>query len=142
MSASEQTEVTERSHPCPKCKKPLHRIEGKMGPFWGCTGFPSCRTTLNDIAGKPSTEINEHYRCPICTRRMVRADKGRGDYWFCSGYYKGCKIILQDANGSPEATHRCPDCDNLLVKRQGKNGMFWGCSDFPRCKTTLSAKSF
>ncbi|MDD9889128.1 MAG: topoisomerase DNA-binding C4 zinc finger domain-containing protein [Gammaproteobacteria bacterium] len=134
--------MTERSHPCPKCKKPLHRIEGKMGPFWGCTGFPSCRTTLNDIAGKPSTEINEHYRCPICTRRMVRADKGRGDYWFCSGYSKGCKIILQDANGSPEATHRCPDCDNLLVKRQGKNGMFWGCSDFPRCKTTLSAKSF
>ena len=141
MAAPEQA-TTERTHYCPECKKPMRRIEGKMGPFWGCTRFPECKATLNDVAGKPSTEIDEHYRCPICTRRLVRANKGQWDYWFCSGYSKGCKITLKDENGSPEAAHRCPSCGNLLVKRKGKNGMFWGCSDFPHCKTTLSEGSF
>ena len=138
MTASETEATTERTYYCPECNKPMRRIDGKMGPFWGCYGFPKCRTTLNDVAGKPSTEIDEHYRCPICTRRLVKANKGKGDYWFCSGYSKGCKITLLDNNGVPEPAHRCPSCGNLLVKRKGKNGMFWGCSEFPRCKASYS----
>ena len=138
MKTSETEATTERTYYCPECKKPMRRIEGKMGPFWGCCGFPECRTTLNDMAGKPSTEVDEHYRCPICTRRLVKANKGKDVYWFCSGYSKGCKVTLADNNGVPEPAHRCPNCGNLLVKRKGKNGIFWGCSEFPHCKATYS----
>ncbi len=127
-----------RVHYCPECKKPLRRIEGKMGPFWGCTGFPKCHATLNDLDGKPSTEINQHFRCPLCTRRMVKADADRGKYWFCSGYSKGCKVTLRDDNGRPETAFRCPDCGNVLIKRQGKNGEFWGCKSYPDCTTSFN----
>jgi ssDNA-binding Zn-finger/Zn-ribbon topoisomerase 1 len=106
-----------------------------MGPFWGCSTFPACKTTLNDVDGKPTTEINEEYRCPICTRRLV---KSTGDYWFCSGYSKGCKITLEDADGVPKTAFRCRECGSLLVKRNGKNGLFWGCSEYPECSATYN----
>jgi putative DNA topoisomerase len=138
MTASDEAALPQRTHPCPECKKPLRRIEGKMGPFWGCMGFPDCTITLNDVAGKPSTDIDEHFRCPICTRRLVKANKGKDDYWFCSGYSKGCKVTLADNDGTPETAHRCPSCGHLLAKRKGKNGIFWGCSEFPRCKSSFS----
>jgi putative DNA topoisomerase len=121
------------NHYCPDCKQPLRRIEGKMGPFWGCSGYPDCRTTVNDVDGKPSAEVDEHYRCPICTRQMVRASPDKGDYWFCSGYGKGCKVTLADHQGKPEAAYRCRECGNLLVERKGKRGSFWGCSTYPDC---------
>ena len=131
-------EATNRAHPCPTCKKPMGRIDGRMGPFWGCSDFPTCRTTLNEVDGRPSTDINPDYRCPLCTRKLVRADKAKGEYWFCSGYNKGCKVTLDDHEGRPKQAHRCKKCGQLLVKREGKNGAFWGCSSYPVCTASYS----
>ena len=138
MSEAERDAALSRFHYCPECKQALRRIEGKMGPFWGCSAFPKCRYSLNDVDGKPSTEIDEDFRCPICTRRLVRAEKDKGDYWFCSGYAKGCKTTLKDDHGRPQLTFRCPACGDLLVKREGKKGEFWGCNRYPECKTSFS----
>ncbi len=126
----------DKHYPCPECRKPMLRREGKKGPFWGCSDFPKCRATLNDLHGKPSTEINEDYRCPLCTRQMVKAEADKGEYWFCSGYSKGCKVRLADHNGAPEPAFRCRKCGNLLTKRKGKHGEFWGCRSYPECKAT------
>lgn len=125
-------------HACPTCKKPLRLLHGKMGPFWGCSGFPECKTTLNDLEGKPSKRINETFRCPVCTRRLVKAED---NYWFCSGYSKGCKVRIDDVNGEPAPSFRCGKCRSLLAIREGKNGIFWGCSDFPVCSITYSDKN-
>lgn len=38
---------------CPNCGKPMRSIDGKNGRFWGCTGYPTCSTTLPDDHGKP-----------------------------------------------------------------------------------------
>lgn len=130
-----------RVHFCAACKKPLRRIDGKKGPFWGCTGFPLCKTSLNDVDGKPSRDIDEHYRCPLCTRQLVRAAPEKGDYWFCSGFQKGCKVTLADHNGRPETAYLSHRCGHLLVKRKGKNGEFWGCREYPQCKTTYPDKN-
>lgn len=126
----------ESGFPCPECKKPLLRREGKRGTFWSCSGFPNCHVTRNDLNGKPATSDDERFRCPICTRPLVRADKERGDYWFCSGYSKGCKITVADEDGVPEQTWRCRECGSLLQKRQGKHGEFWGCSQYPECTSS------
>ena len=40
-------------HPCPTCGRPLRRRKGKNGFFWGCSGFPACRTTMEDRNGRP-----------------------------------------------------------------------------------------
>ena len=32
---------------CPDCGKDMKRRRGKTGEFWGCTGYPDCKKTLN-----------------------------------------------------------------------------------------------
>jgi len=44
--------------PCPECGKPLRRIKGKNGFFWGCSGYPECSETLPDVNGKPGDKKN------------------------------------------------------------------------------------
>ena len=39
--------------PCPNCGKPMVKRKGKNGYFWGCSGFPECKTTAKDNKGKP-----------------------------------------------------------------------------------------
>lgn len=38
---------------CPECQKILYRREGKKGFWWGCSGFPQCKTTFLDNKGAP-----------------------------------------------------------------------------------------
>lgn len=40
-------------HPCPACGKGLVARQGAKGPFWGCSGYPNCKTTYEDNGGKP-----------------------------------------------------------------------------------------
>ncbi len=37
---------------CPSCQKPMQLRKGKFGPFWGCTGYPGCKTIVNVGGGK------------------------------------------------------------------------------------------
>lgn len=141
-------ETPERVWLCPRCRKPLRRIQGKMGPFWGCTGWPGCEARLHDRDGRPSELPDERYRCPVCTRPMVRTEgrRRRGEaeeatagiqhYWYCTGYNKGCKVTLDDVAGRPADAWRCPRCGHLLRQRRGKHGVFWGCSQYPLCQAS------
>lgn len=137
----------QRTHYCSRCRSPMRRIVGKMGPFWGCTAYPACDKKLYDLDGQPSDTPDERYRCPVCTRPLVRAEakadagtEGRiGDvYWYCTGYNKGCKVTLPDDNGKPADAWRCPRCGHLLKQRRGKNGLFWGCSQYPLCTASFT----
>lgn len=139
---------------CPKCRQPMRRIIGKMGPFWGCTAYPECDARLYDKEGKPSETPDERYRCPVCTRPLARSDgskksesapdvateqaagAGKKAYWYCLGYNKGCKVTLPDDNGQPAKAWRCTQCGHLLKQRQGKAGLFWGCSQYPLCQAS------
>lgn len=38
---------------CPSCGKPMQRKKSSKGFFWGCTGYPKCKTTASDVKGKP-----------------------------------------------------------------------------------------
>lgn len=134
----------ERTYYCPRCRNPMRRIQGKMGPFWGCTGYPACDKKLYDKDGRPSDTPDERYRCPVCTRPLVRANKGvdkagapKADYWYCTGYNKGCKVTLADVDGKPTEAWRCLQCGHLLKQRRGKNGLFWGCSQYPLCTSSF-----
>lgn len=143
-----EPEIPKRVYYCPRCRNPMRRIIGKMGPFWGCTSYPACDKKLYDLNGQPSDTPDERYRCPVCTRPLVRAEGksaadaragvARGDYWYCTGYNKGCKVTLADNDGKPVAAWRCPRCGHLLKQRRGKNGVFWGCSQYPLCTASFT----
>ena len=151
--ATDSVTAPQRVFYCPRCRNPMRRIEGKMGPFWGCTTYPVCDKKLYDLDGHPSETPDQRYRCPVCTRPLVHvqakagaendADEAqarteREDYWYCTGYNKGCKVTLPDNNGKPADAWRCPRCGHLLKQRRGKNGVFWGCSQYPLCTASFT----
>ena len=97
-------------HPCPECGKPLRRIPGKSGHFWGCTGHPDCSVTLPDEGGKPGqrkpVETSAH-ACGTCGKPLIhRFKKGKAgyDFWGCSGFKDGCKTSYPNKGGVPDLT--------------------------------------
>lgn len=35
-----------RAPKCPKCSTTMRLVQGKRGPFWGCSRWPACHSTL------------------------------------------------------------------------------------------------
>lgn len=140
----EPAKPAQRAVACPRCRQPMRRIIGKLGPFWGCSAYPTCEGRLYDIDGKPSETPDERYRCPVCTRPLAKASADAssptGAYWYCLGYNKGCKVRLADDNGRPARAWRCPDCGHLLKQRKSRKGVFWGCSQYPLCQASFADK--
>jgi DNA topoisomerase-3 len=57
-SMEKKAPATVSEHSCPNCTKGLIRrkgkpYKGKDSYFWGCSGYPECKTSLFDKAGKP-----------------------------------------------------------------------------------------
>lgn len=94
-------------HPCPACGKPMRRIPGKKGFFWGCSGHPVCSQILPDDGGKPGKKTVQEvssFVCEKCSKPLVhRVKKGAGgfDFWGCTGFKEGCKATYENNNGSP-----------------------------------------
>lgn len=104
------TSAAESNTPvCPDCNKPmLKRISTKGrtkgNEFWGCSGYPKCKATLqidSDIPAKQlqvETIISEIPNCPKCNEPMIkRASKQAGsagkEFWGCSKFPK-CRGVV------------------------------------------------
>jgi DNA topoisomerase-3 len=44
---------------CPDCNSDLKQRDGKKGKWWGCTGYPNCKTTFADFKNKPVISKNK-----------------------------------------------------------------------------------
>ncbi len=56
--------ATMSEHLCPNCEKPLVRrkgkpYKGKASYFYGCSGYPDCKTTLFEKNGKPNYDTKK-----------------------------------------------------------------------------------
>ena len=97
-------------HPCPECGKPLRHRKGKNGFFWGCTGYPDCKTTLPDSRGKPGKEKTHSAKnsvnipvkvgdaCPQCqsgslVQRSVKSGKNEGKPFIGCTKFPQCKFF-------------------------------------------------
>lgn len=47
-------------HACPECQKPLVKRQGKTSVWWGCSGFPECKTQFIDKKGVPHKKQMKH----------------------------------------------------------------------------------
>ena len=67
---------------CERCGKPMVLRDGPHGPFYGCSGFPSCRQTRS-FEASPQTRP-----CPRCgTGHIVERKTKRGrPFEGCSAY--------------------------------------------------------
>ena len=85
-------------NPCPTCGKPLRRRLLASNPFWGCSGYPSCKTTLPDVDGAPGQRDDGAAQrvpatakaaspiCSDCGKPMLMRKGARGEFWGCSGF--------------------------------------------------------
>jgi DNA topoisomerase-1 len=88
------------TYPCPDCGKPLRRMKGPTGFFWGCSGYnDGCKATQQDVAGKPEAAPV----CPTCHVGKLRQIKGsKGLFWACSRFKEGCKATFENSRGRPK----------------------------------------
>lgn len=111
----DSTPVDEVKFPCPKCQKPLRKINGQKGAFWGCTSYPECKHTQPDDNGKPGMRASD-----------VKGVTARRD---------------RPPSSPPQRTARageaCPSCGKglLIAKTLRDSGKpFIGCNHYPQCK--------
>jgi hypothetical protein len=56
LAAGLASDPIDREAPsCPSCQAEMRRRRGQNGPFWGCSRFPSCRTTMPLTDGRSLT---------------------------------------------------------------------------------------
>lgn len=107
-----------QAHACPVCAKPMRSRNGPTGAFWGCSGYPECKTTLPDVDGKPG----ERQARPAAPAPMKQ---------------NTAPVAGQVEQG---AVLKCRACDRPMRLRQAANGPFYGCSGYPECRNTVSLK--
>ena len=97
-------------HACPDCGKTLRRRKGKNGFFWGCNGYPECKTTRPDNKGKPgkakpsiSEKSNNNKSkigdsCPQCptgtlVQRAIKDGKNTGKHFIGCTRFPECNFF-------------------------------------------------
>lgn len=94
----QQLELTEFM--CPACGKPMIKRVGRFGPFFGCSGYPTCKTIQPadrksglPLPPKPPAE-DTGLPCPKCHKKNILKRTGkRGDFLSCGGYPR-CRLTL------------------------------------------------
>ncbi|MDX1418480.1 MAG: type I DNA topoisomerase [Rubricoccaceae bacterium] len=92
---------------CPRCGKRMALRSGPSGRFWGCTGFPDCRTT------QPWVDP-QAVRCPACGegRLVERRSKKGAAFWGCTAF-PACK----HAQWAEPLPTPCPACSHAFLDR-------------------------
>lgn len=102
-------------HNCQKCGKPL-RHQVKEGPkgynFWGCSGFPKCKESYEDDAGKPGEKKRPKgppasgFICRKCSgplyRRQGTSEKTGKEYDFFGCAARSCGKTYPTRDGQPD----------------------------------------
>lgn len=122
---------------CPICGKALRRRKGKTGFFWGCTGYPECKTTFPDKGGKPDFKAKRSSAsgltatCPSCGKKLRQIKGKYGTFWGCEDR-DNCGATFPDHADKPVIV-KCPTCKKHYLKRlesrKKKGSFFWVCSD-------------
>jgi len=115
---------------CPVCGKPMIKRVGRFGPFFGCSGYPECKTiqaadrkTGEPLPPKPPP-VPTGLKCPKCHKKELVVRKGkRGDFLSCAGYPK-CRFTLQSEKleeyKAAAAAGQWPTADVLAKAKGGK----------------------
>jgi DNA topoisomerase-1 len=100
---------------CPKCGKPLVRRSGKFGDFFGCSGYPKCRTVISIPKENNEGAVAKSIPCPRegCTGMIVQKFSRRGAFYGCDRYPE-CDYVLP---GKP-LDRNCPLCGSILVQKE------------------------
>ena len=92
--------------PCPNCGSPLLKRQSSKDKswFWGCSAYPSCKTTLPDDNGKPGKRGSQltEFKCPECQKPLRKLNGAKGEFFGCSGYPECKKTFPMGTDGEPD----------------------------------------
>ncbi len=148
--------ISDNEYKCPRCGRGIMvKRQGKNGAFWGCSDFPHCRMTCNDIDGKPDLKrknFGGQYQKPLniqesSTNNFNVYDSGIISAWDLinqDNMYKNKEKYSATSIGQTKENknnkinkiekYLCPHCKTGNLRRiRGKNGWFWSCSNYPHC---------
>jgi DNA topoisomerase-1 len=140
LAASAPQDVQERI--CPECGRPLTLRLSRAGRFWGCSGYPECRYTLDmDAQGQPQEKQDvyaEGETCEKCGGRMKVVTRGRSSFLGCENYptCRNTRPILSDRIKQLAQETACPACGlKPLAPKKGRYGEYLYC---PTCNQNYS----
>jgi DNA topoisomerase I len=116
----------EESMVCPNCGKPMQQRQGRYGPFWGCTGYPECKTIVDPKKKDqppPDPEFSMPCPRPGCDGTVTATRSFRGKvYYRCSNYNAKPKCDYV-AWSRPLADRRCETCGYPMTENvyRGQN---------------------
>ena len=67
---------------CEKCGKEMVLRQGKLGPFYGCSGYPSCKSIKN----LEKSDNNPPGNCPECGKPLKKITMRNSVFYGCTGY--------------------------------------------------------
>lgn len=165
IKATKTVLVQEHEYKCPRCNQGiLVKRKGKNGEFWGCSNFPNCRMTCNDVDGKPDIEKTKfnfnNYRqmsynnsdknyIKSGQNEIFQQDNQLISAWdliarentkkmnFAPKEKFSAMPIEKNKNTKATSKYLCTRCKEGNLRRiRGKNGWFWACSNYPHCTAT------
>jgi len=98
---------------CPNCGKPMQQRKGRFGDFWGCTGYPDCKTIVDPKKKDlPPPDPDFSMPCPraACDGTVTAKRSHRGTIFYgCSNYSSKpkCEYV---AWSRPQPEHPCEVC--------------------------------
>ena len=136
------------------CGKPMLKRDSARGAFFGCSGYPKCRTTypLEAVAfaadgqvtitepERAAIELSDE-QCPKCGAPMVVRSSAHGKFLGCSKYPR-CRTIKRIA-GEEKTGLPCPrnGCGGEIILKQSKSRrIFYGCNRYPDCDFAVWGK--
>ena len=124
--ADEETELKEEEiPPCEKCGKPMVKRRSRYGTFYGCSGYPDCKTILRTgPAAEPPKGTG--IKCAECGEgEMLQKRSRRGKIFYSCGRYPDCKFAVWNK----PIDEPCGQCDApfLTFKTTKKKGPHLVC---------------
>ena len=124
---------------CPQCSSELHIKQGKSGPFFACSNYPSCDYTRAFVEHERlEDKILAGTECPLCGHELAVKQGRYGMFIGCSNF-PICHHIEQKPQEVLEDLI-CPQCKvGLLQEKTSRFGKkFYACNCYPKCKFVVN----
>jgi DNA topoisomerase-1 len=112
------------SRSCPNCGKPMQLRKGRFGDFWGCTGYPECKTIIDEKKKNlepPDPDFSMPCPRPGCGGTVTAKRSFRGTVFYgCSNYSATPKCEYVSWN-RPQPDQRCPECGYPMAEKTFRN---------------------
>jgi DNA topoisomerase-1 len=110
----------EEAMTCPNCGRPMQKRRGRFGEFWGCTGYPECKTIVDpkkkDLP-PPDPEFSMPCPRPGCGGTITAKRSRRGTIFYSCSNYNAKPKCEYVAWSRPDPEQRCEACGYPMAEK-------------------------